>query len=232
MLAVDGFEGPLDWLLELARAERIDLRKLSIRALVEAFAAALERALAAPARADLSRWGEFLAMAAQLTLLRSRLLLPPDDREAKAAREEAEALRRQLLDGDAMRRAAAWLDGPDAAWARCVRRGVSAGGRRRRAGGWPTSPICSGRAWSCCACRSTRKPIAPPLPHAVAGAGSRPRASYELRGRGAVASTLLAGLEVARASAAAPGQSSRGARFRSPSRRPAARGAKPAPRPA
>ena len=37
VLSVDGFEGPLDWLLELARAERIDLRKLSIRALVEAF---------------------------------------------------------------------------------------------------------------------------------------------------------------------------------------------------
>ena len=72
VLAVDGFEGPLDWLLELARAERIDLRKISIRALVEAFAAALERALAASVRVDLSRWGEWLSMAAQLTLLRSR----------------------------------------------------------------------------------------------------------------------------------------------------------------
>lgn len=68
VLAVDGFEGPLDWLLELARAERIDLRKISIRALVEAFAAALERALAASVRADLSRWGEWLSMAAPRTL--------------------------------------------------------------------------------------------------------------------------------------------------------------------
>src|SRR5205085_4438383 len=92
VLAVDGFDGPLDWLLELARAERIDLRKLSILQLVEAFAAALERAVVGSGRADLSRWGEFLSMAAQLTLLRSRLLLPPDDRDAKAAREEAEAL--------------------------------------------------------------------------------------------------------------------------------------------
>ena len=69
VLSVDGFEGPLDWLLELARAERIDLRKISILALVEAFAAALERALAASAQADLARWGEWLVIAAQLALV-------------------------------------------------------------------------------------------------------------------------------------------------------------------
>ncbi len=38
VLAVDGFEGPLDWLLDLARTRRIDLARLSIVALVEAFA--------------------------------------------------------------------------------------------------------------------------------------------------------------------------------------------------
>ncbi len=46
MLAIDGFEGPLDWLLELARARRIDLARLSIAALADAFAAALTAALA------------------------------------------------------------------------------------------------------------------------------------------------------------------------------------------
>jgi hypothetical protein len=71
---------------------RIDLRKLSIRALVQAFAAALERALATSADADLSRWGEFLSMVAQLTLLRSRLLLRPEDREGKARRFAAAKL--------------------------------------------------------------------------------------------------------------------------------------------
>ena len=111
VLVVDGFEGPLDWLLELARAERIDLRRLSILALVEAFAAALEGALAGSWRADLSRWGEWLGMAAQLTLLRSRLLLPPEAAEARSAQAEAEALRRQLLEAEAMRRAASWLEG-------------------------------------------------------------------------------------------------------------------------
>ena len=110
VLAVDGFEGPLDWLLELARAERIDLRKLSILALVEAFGRALQRALTQGPRTDLSRWGEWLAMAAQLALLRSRLLLPPEAAERQAAHADAEALRRLLLERDALRRAASWLD--------------------------------------------------------------------------------------------------------------------------
>jgi len=111
VLAAAGFEGPLDWLLELARAGRIDLRQLSILQLVEAFAAALQAGLAARGRADLSRWGEWLGMAAQLALLRSRLLLPPDAAAARSAHEEAEAMRRRMLERAAMRRGGEWLDG-------------------------------------------------------------------------------------------------------------------------
>ena len=111
VLSASGFEGPLDWLLELARAGRVDLRQLSILQLVDTFAAALQAGLAARERADLSRWGEWLGMAAQLALLRSRLLLPPDAAEARSAREEAEALRRRMLERAAMRRVAEWLDG-------------------------------------------------------------------------------------------------------------------------
>ena len=48
VLSVEGFEGPLDFLLEMARAQKIDLVRLSIVALVEAFAAALETALSLP----------------------------------------------------------------------------------------------------------------------------------------------------------------------------------------
>jgi segregation and condensation protein A len=111
VLSVAGFEGPLDWLLEMARAQRIDLAQLSIVELVDAFVAALDAALAQQAaRADLSRWGEWLVMAASLALLRSRLLLPPDAPEARAAEDEAEAIRRQLLERAAIRAAAEWLD--------------------------------------------------------------------------------------------------------------------------
>ena len=111
VLAVAGFEGPLDWLLQMARAQRIDLATLSIVDLVDAFVVALDAALSEhTVRADLSRWGEWLVMAATLALLRSRLLLPPDAPEARAARDEAEAMRRQMLERAAIRHAADWLD--------------------------------------------------------------------------------------------------------------------------
>ena len=45
VLSVDGFEGPLDWLLELVRTQRLDLSRLSIVALIEALTTALEQAL-------------------------------------------------------------------------------------------------------------------------------------------------------------------------------------------
>jgi segregation and condensation protein A len=45
ILAVDGFAGPLDVLLDSARAQKIDLAKLSIAALIEAFVGAMQQAL-------------------------------------------------------------------------------------------------------------------------------------------------------------------------------------------
>ncbi len=113
VLAVDGFEGPLDWLLDLARARRIDLARLSIVALVEAFAEALTAALAAPDLRPtlLGRWGDWLVMAADLTMLRSRLLVPGDAAAAQDAQDEAERLRRRLLGRAEIAHAADWLEG-------------------------------------------------------------------------------------------------------------------------
>ena len=130
VLSVDGFEGPLDFLLDMARAQRINLARLSIVALVEGFAAALDAALDRPGAADLARWGDWLVMAANLTLLRSRLLLPADAPEARAARDEAEALRLALLGRAEMRAAADWLDGRVQ-----LGRDVFARGRRERQAG-------------------------------------------------------------------------------------------------
>ncbi len=110
VLTVDGFEGPLDFLLEMARAQRIDLRRLSVLAIVEALARALEAALADETPVDLTRWGEWLGMGAHLALLRSRLLLPPDAPEARAAQAEADALRARLLERELVRQTGAWLD--------------------------------------------------------------------------------------------------------------------------
>src|ERR1700692_257078 len=112
VLSVDGFEGPLDWLLEMVRAQKIDLARLSVAALIEAFARERDAALARRDNApvQLTRWGDWLVMAATLAHLRSRLLLPADAPEAKAAMDEAEELRRQLVGRAQMQAAAAWLD--------------------------------------------------------------------------------------------------------------------------
>ena len=114
VLSVDGFEGPLDWLLELVRTHRLDLSRLSIVALIEAFADALEQALqqdgTRPAASSLSRWADWLVMAATLTQLRARLILPTSAPEAQAALREADALRRQLLSQRHIQAAADWLE--------------------------------------------------------------------------------------------------------------------------
>jgi len=113
ILAVDGFEGPLDGLLAMARARKIDLARLSILALVEAFAGAMDAALRrtpdTPAP-DLARWAAWTVMAAQLTELRSRLLRPVDATEAQTAQAEAEALRRHWVLRTEMAAAADWLE--------------------------------------------------------------------------------------------------------------------------
>ena len=112
ILSIDGFEGPLDWLLEMARAQKIDLARLSIAALIGSFAAALENALADQGGrlTQLGRWGDWLVMAATLTHLRSRLLLPADAPGSEAAEDEAEALRRQLVRRAHVHVAADWLE--------------------------------------------------------------------------------------------------------------------------
>jgi segregation and condensation protein A len=122
---VEGFEGPLDGLLEMVRAQKIDLAKLPILALVTAFVTALEAALAdrdhaAPPHCPsghplgrplgLGRWGDWLVMASNLALLRSRLSLPADAAEARTAADEAGRLRRRLADRAEIGVAADWLD--------------------------------------------------------------------------------------------------------------------------
>lgn len=72
IIDVAGFEGPLDLLLELARAHRIDLTQISILSLADQYIAYVERARAV--RLELA--ADYLVMAAWLTYLKSRLLIP------------------------------------------------------------------------------------------------------------------------------------------------------------
>ncbi|MCC5972501.1 MAG: segregation/condensation protein A [Rubellimicrobium sp.] len=103
---VDGYEGPLDLLLTLARTQKVDLRQISILALAEQYLAFIEQAKAL--RIELA--ADYLVMAAWLAFLKSRLLLPPDPTEDGPSGEELAAhLAFQLERLQAMREAAAKL---------------------------------------------------------------------------------------------------------------------------
>jgi len=100
---VEGFEGPLDLLLDLARRQKVDLAKISILALVEQY---LEF-IAAARRLRLELAADYLVMAAWLAYLKSRLLLPQAAKgEEPEAAELAEALQLRLRRLDAIRAAA------------------------------------------------------------------------------------------------------------------------------
>ncbi len=102
---LDGFDGPLDLLLELARAQKVDLARISILALVEQYLAVIEGAR----RVRLELAADWLVMAAWLTWLKSRLLLPEDSAADDEGEQAAEVLAARLRDLQAIRAAALWL---------------------------------------------------------------------------------------------------------------------------
>src|ERR1700722_19155767 len=105
VLNLEGFEGPLDLLLELARSQKVDLAKISILALVDRYLAVIEGAR----RVRLEPAADWLVMAAWLTWLKSRLLVPSagEDEDAEIA---AETLAARLIDLQRVRAAALWLN--------------------------------------------------------------------------------------------------------------------------
>lgn len=103
---LDGFEGPLDLLLTLARTQKVDLRRISVLALADQYLAFVERAR----RHNLEIAADYLVMAAWLAYLKSRLLLPPDPSDPEPTGEELAAqLAWQLRRLEAMREAAGQL---------------------------------------------------------------------------------------------------------------------------
>lgn len=106
VIDVDGFEGPLDLLLSMARTQKVDLRKISILDLSRQYLAFVEKAKAL--RLELA--ADYLVMAAWLAFLKSRLLLPPDPTEEGPSGEDLAAhLAFQLERLQAMRDCAAKL---------------------------------------------------------------------------------------------------------------------------
>jgi segregation and condensation protein A len=101
-----GFAGPLAQLLALARTQAIDLRGISLTALVEQLAGALATAGRAT---PLAHKGDWLVMTSWLVWLRSRLLLPPDTPAQAEAAADAGRLRERLLSLRAAQELATWL---------------------------------------------------------------------------------------------------------------------------
>ena len=107
VLDIEGFEGPLDLLLALARTQKVDLARISILALVDQYLRYIHEAQ----RIKLEIAADYLVMAAWLAFLKSRLLLPREktDDPSQSPEELAQRLAFRLMRLDAMRRAAAQL---------------------------------------------------------------------------------------------------------------------------
>ena len=112
IIDLDGYEGLLHVLLALARSQKVDLMKLSITRLADQYLAFVQQAR----RIRFSLAADYLVMAAWLTYLKSRLLLPKPERpkaEEPPAEEMAAQLAFRLAKLDAMRKSAEALrEGP------------------------------------------------------------------------------------------------------------------------
>lgn len=104
-LDIDGWEGPLDILLDLARRQKVDLRKISILELVDQYLEFIDRA----GEMKLELAADYLVMAAWLAYLKSALLLPKEEQEDPSPAELALRLQLRLQRLAAMREAAARL---------------------------------------------------------------------------------------------------------------------------
>src|SRR3990167_5102001 len=131
-LELDGWEGPLDLLLDLSRRQKVDLRQISILALVDQYLSYIDRAEAL--RLELA--ADYLVMAAWLAYLKSALLLPKEEQEEPSAEELAMRLQWRLQRLGAMREAAARLMARDRIGRDVFERGAPEGLRIDRKNRW------------------------------------------------------------------------------------------------
>jgi segregation and condensation protein A len=218
VLHLDGFDGPMDLLLDLAERQRIDLGQISIVSLADQFVAVLARA---GDDVPLERRAGWVILAARLLHLRSRLLLAQTPKDAAAAAREAAAEVRRIDEARFIRAAALWLDARPQLGVDML--------PRPRTGRDPRTESFIALMEACLvalrapggAVASNRGPVplvpdlwafAQALPHVRALLATHPRGatlarflppvadsgSSNLQARAALASTLLAGLELAR----------------------------------
>lgn len=131
-LEIEGWEGPLDLLLDLARRQKVDLRQISILELVDQYLDYIDRAEAW--RLELA--ADYLVMAAWLAYLKSALLLPKDEQEDPSPEELALRLQLRLQRLGAMREGAARLMARDRLGRDVFARGMPEGLRVDRKSRW------------------------------------------------------------------------------------------------
>ena len=131
-LDLDGWEGPLDLLLTLARTQKVDLTKISILALVEQYLAFIHDAK----KLKLEIAADYLVMAAWLAYLKSCLLLPKDPEQDPSPEELALRLQLRLQRLSAMREAGARLLARDRLGRDVFARGAPEGLRTVRRSAW------------------------------------------------------------------------------------------------
>ena len=132
---IDGWEGPLDLLLALARTQKVDLRQISILALVEQYLLFIDDARSM--RLELA--ADYLVMAAWLAYLKSALLLPKDPEIDPSPEELALRLQLRLERLNAMREAGARLMARDRIGRDIFLRGAPEGLRTVKARTWDCS---------------------------------------------------------------------------------------------
>ena len=104
LLDLNGFSGPLEHLLGLARAHEIDLARLSLPHLIDQLTAAMQQAVPLGQKAD------WVVMAAWLVQLRSQLFLPVEAPAQQGAETTAGQLRQRLVRLQEVQALAAWLE--------------------------------------------------------------------------------------------------------------------------
>ena len=134
-LDLDGWEGPLDLLLTLARAQKVDLREISILALTDQYLAFIDNAKAL----KLEVAADYLVMAAWLAYLKSCLLLPKDPEIDPSPEELALRLQLRLQRLNAMREAGARLMARDRIGRDVFLRGAPEGLKVVRKAAWDAS---------------------------------------------------------------------------------------------
>ena len=219
VLQLDGFEGPLDLLLDLARTQKVDLARISIVSLVEQYLAVIEGAR----RIRLELAADWLVMAAWLTWLKSRLLLPVGHAAADEGEAAAEVLAARLADLQRARAAAQWLGARLRLGVDIFARGLPEDftdidrsrlaldvsgllraylGALRRAAGLKQYRPAPVTLWSVQDALQRLARLVGSIPDWAALESFLPeRMANPLERRAAMASTLLAGLEMARAGA-------------------------------